>query len=86
MFHLPSFCLGLVPVRAPSGYANPLAVQDALDPFLTMTTSPDAIVSAGTLCVAGIDEKMHQKRDKRKAKIQLKIRRYKLVQTKIGRL
>ncbi len=72
MFQLTSFCLGLVPVRGPSGYANPLAVHDALDPLLTMTAPPEAITAPWALgSVAGIDEEMHENREERKAEIQL---------------
>ena len=71
MFPLTSFCLGLIPVSGPSGYANPLAVQDALYP-LTMTAYPIAITSPVALRnVAGIDEKMHEDREESKAEIQL---------------
>src|SRR5260370_13962876 len=72
MFQLTSFCLGLVPVRGPSGYANPLFVHDALDPLLTMTAPPEAITAPGALgSVAGVDEKMHENREERKAEIPL---------------
>src|SRR5260370_33068011 len=72
MFQLTSFCLGLVPVRGPSGYANPLFVHDALDPLLTMTAPPEAITAPGALgSVAGVDEKMHEKPEERKAENQL---------------
>jgi hypothetical protein len=72
MFHLTSFCLGIIPVSGPSGYANPLAVQDALDPLLTMTAPPIAITSPVALGrVACIDEKMHEDREESNAEIQL---------------
>src|SRR5260370_42058759 len=72
MFQLTSFCLGLVPVRGPSGYANPLFVHDALDPLLTMTAPPEAITAPGALgSVAGVDEKKHENQGERKAGIQL---------------
>ena len=72
MFHLTSFSLGLIPVSGPSGYANPLAVQDALDPLLTTTAPPKAITSPVALrSVAGIDEKMHEDREESKAEIPL---------------
>src|SRR5215472_14191705 len=72
MFHLASFCLGRIPVSGPSGYANALAVQDALDPLLTTTAPPKAITSPVALrSVARIDEKMHEDREESKAEIQL---------------
>lgn len=72
MFHLASFCLGRIPVSGPGGYTNPLAVQDALYPLLTMTASPKAITSPVALrSVAGIDEKMHEDREENKAEIPL---------------
>ena len=71
MFHLTSFCLSRIPVIGPSGYANWLAVQDALDPLLTVTAPPKAITPVALGGVAGIDEKMHKDREKSKAEIPL---------------
>jgi hypothetical protein len=87
MFHFTSFCLGLILVSGPSGYTNPLAVENALDPLLTMTASPIAITSPMALrSVAGIDEKMHEDREESKAEIQLgQNSGYKLVQARMGR-
>ena len=56
----------------PSGYANALAVQDALYPLLTMAAPPETITSPVALrSVAGIDEKMHEDREESKAEIPL---------------